>query len=204
VPRWALVSATAAPLLLVGGWTIAASRQPFGYNPIRDTISSLAARGATDRWVMTAALFGLGACYAATGLGLRLAAPAGRVLLVGGGLATMMVAAFPQPVRGNSVAHSIAAAVAFTTLAVWPAGALRREPESPLTSTRAAIPAVVAMITLLIWFTLELHGSHRGLAERAAALSEAAWPLAVIVGARYARSVRHGARDAATSSAGAA
>ena len=75
VPWWALASSGAAPLLLVGGWTIAAGRQPAGFDSVRDTISALAARGATDRWIMTAALAGLGACYAVTGLGLR---PAGR------------------------------------------------------------------------------------------------------------------------------
>ena len=98
---------------------MAATRQPRGYNPIRDTISSLAARGATDRWVMTAALLAVGVCYVVTGAGLRPARRAGRMALMGGGVATMMVAAFPQPVRGNGVGHTIAATIAFTR---WPSG----------------------------------------------------------------------------------
>jgi hypothetical protein len=41
-------------------------------------------------------------------------------------------------------------------------------------------------VGLLTWFTLELHGSHRGMAERGAALAEVMWPLVVAVGARQA------------------
>ena len=38
---WA--SATAAPVALIGGWTLAATRQPEAYDATRDTISALAA-----------------------------------------------------------------------------------------------------------------------------------------------------------------
>ena len=75
IPWWALASAGAAPVLLVGGWTLADALQPPGYDPVRDTISALAALGATDRWVMTSALAGLGACHVVTALGLRPARP---------------------------------------------------------------------------------------------------------------------------------
>jgi hypothetical protein len=53
VPWWGTVSSAAAPVLLVGGWTAAAALQPH-FDQIADTVSSLAAPGATDRWVMTA------------------------------------------------------------------------------------------------------------------------------------------------------
>ncbi len=187
VPWWALLSAGAAPLLLVGGWTIAAGRQPAGFDSIRDTISSLAALGATDRWIMTSALAGVGACYAVIGFGLRPAGRFGRALLVGGGLGTALVAAFPQPVRGNGVSHTIAATVAFTALAAWPLLAARRRTPVALLSRRASVTAAVVMSGLLLWFVFEVNGSHRGLAERAAALSEALWPLFVVVSGRLAR-----------------
>jgi hypothetical membrane protein len=183
VPLWAAVSAGAAPLLLVGGWSLAASRQPAGFDSVQDTISALAARGATDRWIMTTALAGLGACYAVSSLGLRRARPAGRVLLFGGGVATVLVAAFPQPADGNSVAHTIAATVAFTSLAVWPVLAARPHLSS-LLHWRAALPAAVVMCGLVLWFVLEAGGTHRGLAERSAALAEALWPLLVVVSSR--------------------
>jgi hypothetical protein len=186
VPWWALASAGVAPILLVGGWTIAAGRQPAGFDSIRDTISSLAALGATDRWIMTSALAGLGASYAVTGFGLRPAGRFGRSLLVGGGLGTLLVAAFPQPVRGNGVSHTIAATLAFTALGAWPVFAARRRTAVPLLTRRASVTATVVMFGLLLWFVLEINGSHRGLAERAAALSESLWPLLVVVSSRLA------------------
>jgi hypothetical membrane protein len=187
---WAVASAAVAPFVLVGGWTLAASRQPRGYNPVRDTISSLAARGATDRWLMTAALLAVGVCYVVTGAGLRPARGAGRIALMGGGVATVMVAAFPQPVRGNGVSHTIAATIAFTALATWPVLAVRRRSGAPVLSLAAGVSATVVIVGFLAWFTLEIHGSHRGIAERGAALAEVMWPLVVAVGARHAHLAR--------------
>jgi hypothetical membrane protein len=180
---WTVLSASAAPLLLVGGWTLAAGRQPVGYDSIRDTISSLAAKGATDRWIMTTALAGVGACYVISGVGLRPAKRGGRALLVGGGVATMLVAAFPQPVRGNSVAHTVTATVAFTALGVWPTLAACRRSRAPLLARGISVTATLTMLGLLTWFVLEAHGSHRGLAERAGAFAEALWPLLVVISA---------------------
>ena len=180
IPWWALASAAAAPVLLIGGWTIAALQQPHGYNAVSDTISSLAAQGATDRGVMTTALAGLGACYVFTAVGLRPARFAGRLVLAFGGTATLLVAAFPQPVRGNSIAHSVVAAFAFTALAAWPVFAARHRPCAPLLTHLACGAATVFMLGLVLWFVFELHAGHRGLAERAAAGMESLWPLAVI------------------------
>jgi len=184
-----MASAGAAPIILVGGWTIAAGRQPAGFDSIRDTISSLAALGAGDRWIMTTALAGLGACYAVTGLGLRPARRAGRIALIGGGLATMLVAAFPQPAHGNGVSHTIAATAAFTLLAAWPVLAAHHQ-DAPLLRRGAATSATAVMFGLLLWFVLEANGTHRGLAERSAALAEALWPLLVVMTSRYSGAVR--------------
>jgi hypothetical protein len=144
----------------------------------------LAAQGATDRWVMTAALLAVGVCYVVTAAGLRPVRRAARRALMTGGVATMMVAAFPQPVRGNGLNHTIAATVAFTTLAAWPVLAVGRRTGVPALSLTAAVAATVVMVGFLAWFTLEIHGSHRGIAERGAALAEVVWPLVVAVGAR--------------------
>jgi hypothetical protein len=184
VPWWVVASAGAAPVLLVGGFTLAGALQPRGYNPIRDTISALAARGATDRWVMTSALAGLGACHVVTAAGLRPARLPGRVVLAGGGAATVLVAAFPQPVQGNSVAHTVAAAAAFTALAIWPAFAAPRDGLAPLLTRPVSGAASVILLGLVVWFAAELHGGERGLAERAAAGAQALWPLAVVVSAQ--------------------
>jgi hypothetical membrane protein len=186
IPRWALVSAGAAPVFLIGGWVVAEARQPPGYDPIRDTISALAARGATDRWIMTSALAGLGACQVVTALGLRPARTPGRVVLAAGGVATVLVAAFPQPAHGNSVAHTVAATVAFVALGAWPLAAARRHTRALLLTRPASALASGVLLGLVVWFAVELHGGQRGVAERAAAGAQALWPLAVVVTARRA------------------
>jgi hypothetical membrane protein len=180
----------AAPVLLIGGWTLAASRQPAGYNPVHDTISALAARGAADRWVMSLALMGVGACYAITANGLLGAHLAGRVVLAIGGLATIGVAAFPQPAHGNSSAHTVAATLAFSALAFWPLGIMSIRSGVSLHRPAACAVATVAMAGLVLWFVAEAHAGHRGLAERAAAGVEALWPCAVVISGCLAVRVR--------------
>jgi hypothetical protein len=185
VPWWGLVSSAAAPVLLVGGWTVAAGLQPGSFDAVAGTISALAAEGAADRWVMTLALAGVGACHVITGLALRPASPAGRLVLMSGGAATVLVAAFPETAgEGGSLPHTFWAAVGFVALAVWPLAALRRGPAGP-GCLRPAVCASAAgvLLGLLVWFGAELISGGRqvGLAERVLAGAEAVWPLAVVL-----------------------
>jgi hypothetical protein len=103
VPWWGLFSSGAAPVLMVGGWTVATSLQPRSVDPVAETVSELAAVGAAERWVMTATFLAVGLCYIATGLALRSAGAAGRLILVAGAGVGMLVAAFPQPADGGSL-----------------------------------------------------------------------------------------------------
>ena len=96
IPWWAVAAAGAAPVLLIGGFFGAAAVQPASYNPVRDTISELAAQGATDSWVMTSAIAGVGFCYLIAAIGLQPARRAGRVLLAAGGMATLLIADVPS------------------------------------------------------------------------------------------------------------
>jgi len=184
IPWWALASSVGAPLFLGGGLAVAQALQPSEYDPIRDTISALAALGATDRWVMTSALAGLGLCHVITAAGLRPVRDVGRLVLAGGGVATVTVAVFPQPAHGNSVAHTVAATIAFISLATWPLFAAQKKSHPPLLRRSSAIVASVGMLGLVAWFALEIHGGQRGLSERAAAGAQALWPLAVVITTR--------------------
>ena len=192
VPWWGVVSSAAAPVLLVGGWTAAARLQPRSFSAITDTISALAADGATDRWVMTAALAGVGTCHVLTGLALRPASPAGRLILMTGGAATVLVAANPEPAGGGgSVPHTVWAAVGFIALAVWPLAARKRGPAVP-PGLRPGVSAAAAgvLLGLLVWFGAELIGGGRqvGLSERVLAGAQAVWPLAVVLSCRRSQS----------------
>lgn len=167
---WVLVSSATAPVSLIGGWSIAASRQPSGYDQVRDTISALAAHGATDSWIMTVALAVLGLCHAATAGGLTEAGIAARALLALGGAATMTVAALPQPDAG----HVPAAAVGFLALALWPAA-------SQVPGRGVGLVMTAVLLVLLGWLAVELHGGDLiGVSERMLAGAEALCPLAVV------------------------
>lgn len=172
-------------MLLIGGWTIAAALQPAHFDPVTQTISALAARGAADRWVMTLALAGVGACYVTTALALRRAALPGRLLLVAGGIATIVVAANPLPAGGGgSLPHGLAAAAGFVAMATWPACGWRRTRQVPGSlGPAASAGAALVLLGLLGWFAAELwtEGAQIGLAERAIAAAEATWPLAVVL-----------------------
>ncbi|MFF5181175.1 DUF998 domain-containing protein [Micromonospora sp. NPDC000316] len=195
VPRWALLSAGGAPLFLVGGWTVAQAAQPDGFDPVRQTISALAATDADNRWIMTVGLAGLGLCHLLTALGLVTAAPAGRGLLALGGLATLVLVVFPQRPDG-SITHVVAAALAFGALAVWPALAVPWRSTRPVGRdqhgpgrhgpTRWAALAVTALLLgLLGWFAVEYFtdGAWIGLTERLVAAAEAVVPLAAVLAA---------------------
>ena len=169
--NWVLVSSAAAPLALIGGWTLAQTRQSGGFDPVTDTISALAARAADDRWIMTVGLFVLGVCHVVTAAGLTEAAPSGRILLALGGAATIVVAASPQP----AAAHIPAATVGFVVLALWPAFAA-------LPDQRSGMVVTAVMLVLLAWLGVELReGNQLGLSERLLAGFQALWPLYVVL-----------------------
>jgi hypothetical membrane protein len=190
VPGWGVLPAAGAPVLLVGGWTVAAALQPGSFSQVADTISALAAYGAADRWVMTAALLGVGACYVLTALALRPAAAPGRLLLAAGGVATVLVAANPETAgRGGSWPHTLAAAAGFIALAAWPLLS-RRGPSAPALLRPAACAAASAvLVALLVWFGAELisGGGQTGLAERMLAGAQSLWPFAVILTSYHSR-----------------
>lgn len=201
VPRWAVISSATAPVLLVGGWTVAAARQRPGFDPVRESISALAAVDADSRWMMTAALAGVGVCHLVTATGLRPAATPGRVLLGVGGAGTLAVSAFPLPAdHARSAAHAVAAAVAFGALGAWPAFSADgrgwpafRAGGRGWTGERGrgvswglrrpvALGAAATLLGLIGWFVSQLGGgSLLGLTERLAAGAQALWPFVVVM-----------------------
>jgi hypothetical protein len=185
VPWWGVASSAAAPVALIGGWTIAADLQPGSFDAVSRSISTLAAYGATDRWVMTLALLVVGCCDVVTGLALYQAAPAGRLLLMAGGLSGMLVAASPQPAGGGlSVSHVTGATIGCVVMTIWPAAGRRREPSAPAAlRPPAAMCAAAAMSVVGVWFSLELltGGGQIGLAERVLTGAQTTWPLAVML-----------------------
>jgi hypothetical protein len=181
VPSWVLLSSGCAPVLLIGGWTIAASLEGQDYDPVTQTISVLAAYGTRGFWVMTGALLALGACHLLTAWGLRAAATAGRVALGAGGVSAWAVVLLPAPSSGGSLRHGTMAAVGFILLALWPVLAVNGGGTAPW-GLRPA-PSVMATALMALggaWFLIEMHRHGvTGVAERVVTTAQSVWPFVV-------------------------
>lgn len=194
VPWWGIASSAVPPVALAAGWTIAASLQLRPYDPVADTVSALAGTGATDRWVMTLAFVLAGVCEIITGLALRPARMAGRAILVAGGVAGVLVAAYPVHMgEGAPAAHILWAVTGLTALAVWPLAASSSGPAVPWPlRPEVSVPVAVLLVALLALFGFELvtSGGMTGLAERVLGEAQAAWPFAAVMACCHPVSVK--------------
>jgi hypothetical membrane protein len=190
VPWWGVASAVAAPVLMIAGWSVAAGLQPRPVDPVAETVSALAAVGAADRWVMTLTFVLVGACDVITALALRPARTPGRLILLAGAVAGMLIAAYPEhPGTSYPVPHMICAAIGGAGVVAWPAGAWRPGPWAPWALRPAVSAVAVAVLFILaVWFGVELvsFGDQAGLAERVFGAAQALWPLLVVASCRRA------------------
>jgi hypothetical membrane protein len=182
-----------APVILIGGWTLAADLQPVPFNAVQRSISALGAVGMPYRWVIALALLGVGVCHATTGIALRPAAEGGLALLVLGGISSILIAVNPQPSGGGSLAHETFSLVGVVVMTIWPVAAVRRESGAPFGLRPVAAAAITGVtLALLVWFSIELfHGPELGLAERTVTADQSIWPLLVVLSVLAARQRAH-------------
>jgi hypothetical membrane protein len=190
VPGWAVASAALSPVLLTAGWLVAGALQPASYDPIRKTVSVLAGHAGTDRWIMTGTLFLVGGCHLVTAAGLAAVRVPARVLLIVAGMASIGIAASPEPVVGSTPQHLAWTALGAVTIAVWPAFVAQRASARPLLlSTRGSAAVTVVFVALLGWLVIETQGgSDLGLAERLSSSVQTSWPFIVAVALRRSTS----------------
>jgi hypothetical membrane protein len=187
VARWTLVTAVLAPTSLVAAWFVAGFVQHGHYDPISQTISVLAERSASDRWIMTVGLYMLGACQILTAAGLSVGRRPARILLAAGGLTGLGVAAFPQSSHGSANTHLIFATASVSLLAIWPATIGVRGPSRPLVlSVRGSLIVTAVFVGLLAWLYAAAHGGGAlGVAERVDTAIANSWPLVVVIAIRH-------------------
>jgi hypothetical membrane protein len=183
MPWWGLVSSVLAPVILISGWATAAELQPQPFDAVHRSISALGAEGMPYRWVIAVALVGVGVCHATTGLALRSAAEPGRILLVIGGISSILIGLNPQGEHGGSLPHEAFSLLGVVVMTIWPIAAMRRDPGAPFGLRPVAAYATTAVtLATLLWFTLELfNGPQLGLAERTVTTDQSIWPLVVVV-----------------------
>jgi hypothetical membrane protein len=186
IPRWALISAGAAPIALLATAVVARTLATADYNPVRQTLSVLAAAGRSE-WVMTVGIGFSAACLVVTGLGLVMVRPAARFVLATGGLFGVGVALFP--VTEAATVHLATTCISAFLLALWPAVAMTKEKHAPfIMRTPVALSASIALFVLLGWTVFETQGgSLLGIAERVTVLAELVWPAIVVAAVRFRR-----------------
>lgn len=184
VRRPALVSSALAPVFFIGGTVVAELLSP-GFDPVRQTISELAAADAPTQVFMTLMFVLTGVSHLVTAVfapGLWLP---GRIALGLAGAALFAVAAFPLPAEGSSPEHRLAAMAGFVLLALWPVLSMRFGRHYPwlLRPTGAVLStlAVGACCVAFAWIEAQPDATMVGLAERVAAYLESAWPAVVVL-----------------------
>jgi hypothetical protein len=181
------MSAILSPLVLTVGWLVAGRLQPPSYNPIRQTVSVMAGHDGTDRWVMTAALLAVGACYVITAAGLRAVGWWARLMLIVAGACSFGIAASPEPAGGPSAVHLTFTGVGAVMIATWPAVAAWGGPRRHfLLTARGCAIVTASFLAMLAWTVVETHGGpDLGLAERLTASVQTTWPFIVAVLLRW-------------------
>ena len=183
VRRPAIVSAALAPVFFVGGTLVAELLSP-GFDPVRQTISELAAVDAPTQLFMTLMFVLTGVCHLVTAAYAPGPWLPGRIALGLAGVALFAVAAFPLPSEGSSPEHRLAAMAGFVLLALWPVLSMRVGRQYPwlLRPAGAVLSTLVVGATCVAfaWIEAQPDATLVGLAERIAAYLESAWPAVVV------------------------
>jgi hypothetical membrane protein len=184
IERPAFVAAIFGPIQSVLGWTIAGALW-VGYDPVRQTISDLAANESPVQGIMSA-FFVLGgiltliaAVYAKT-----FAMP-GRVALFVAAICTFGLTIFPTPLVGYSLWHRIFAISSFVLSAGWHLFAMRTRKDAPwILKPPAAIIGTALQTALALWFLstwTDPNATDVGVWERIVAVSQSLYVSVVVI-----------------------
>lgn len=180
----ALYAAYIGPFQSAAGWLIAGSMWP-GYDPVRQTISDLAANESPVQLIMSA-FFVLGGVLTliAAIYGRTLAMP-GRVALFIAAICTFGLTIFPTPLIGYSIEHRVFAIASFVLSAGWPLLAMRKRADAPwIIRPTASIIGTALQTVLALWFLsswTDPTNTTVGVWERVVAVSQALYVSVVLV-----------------------
>ncbi len=180
----ALYAAYIGPFQSAAGWLIAGSMWP-GYDPVRQTISDLAAHESPVQLIMSS-FFVLGGVLTliAAIYGRTLAMP-GRVALFVAAICTFGLTIFPTPLIGYSIEHRVFAIASFVLSAGWPLLAMRKRADAPwIIRPTASIIGTALQTVLALWFLSSWTDPTNmtvGVWERVVAVSQALYVSVVLI-----------------------
>jgi hypothetical membrane protein len=180
----ALFAATIGPIQSVLGWVIAGSLWP-GYDPIRKTISDLAADDSPVQWIQSSFFVLGGTLSLLAAIFARSLAMPGRVIIFLGGLATYGFTYFTTPSQdGHSDMHRYFAIVSFVLFSAWPIFSMRLSKQYPWVLRPAgAIVATIGFTIISLWFLstwTNPDANNVGLVERVIATAQTTY-LSVVI-----------------------
>lgn len=182
--RLAFLVAIIGPIQSVLGWTIAGALWP-GYDPVRQTISDLAANESPVQWIMSAFFVLGGVLTLIVSIEAKTLAMPGRVALFLAAIATFGLTIFPTPLIGYSLWHRIFAITSFVLSAAWPLLAMRRRKDAPwVIRPTASIVGTAAQTVLALWFLsswTDPAATDVGVWERVVAVSQALYVSVVVI-----------------------
>ena len=184
IGRPALFAATIGPVQSVLGWVIAGSLWP-GYDPIRKTISDLAADDSPVQWIQSSFFVLGGTLSLLAAIFARSLAMPGRVIIFLGGLATYGFTYFTTPSQdGHSDMHRYFAIASFVLFSAWPIFSMRLSKQYPWVLRPAgAIVATIGFTIISLWFLstwTSPDANNVGLVERVIATAQTAY-LSVVI-----------------------
>ncbi len=180
----AFVAAIIGPIQSVLGWVIAGSLWP-GYDPVKQTISDLAANESPVNWIMASFFVFGGTLTLIASIYARTLALPGRVALFLSAICTYGLTIFPTPLIGYSLMHRIFAIASFVLSAGWPILAMRFRKDAPwLIKPAASIIGTVLQTVLALWFLstwTDPSATTVGVWERVVAVSQSLYISAVVI-----------------------
>jgi hypothetical membrane protein len=174
------LAATSPVLFLLGGLAAGAAQPPGAYDAIGQTVSTLAGRGAADRWIMAAVLATMGVIYLLVAVGLRGVTRSARLVLGVGGIAAVVAALAAQPVHGSSTVHMAATVTAVVAFVLWTLPLAADRTLDP-GLRRGSLVAAAVLTAGLAWLCAQAwtDGTWLGMAERVLILAQTVWPIRV-------------------------
>ncbi|NDH65791.1 MAG: DUF998 domain-containing protein [Microbacteriaceae bacterium] len=184
VGKPALVAAIIGPIQSAGGWLIAGSLW-VGYDPVRQTISDLAADESPVKAIMSSFFVFGGLLTLLVAFYARTFAMPGRIALFVSALCTFGLTIFPTPLVGYSIWHRIFAISSFVLSAGWPLLAMRARRDAPwILRPTATIIGTAAQTALALWFLstwTDPNATDVGVWERIVAVSQAMYVSVVVI-----------------------
>lgn len=180
----ALFAATLGPVQSVLGWVISGALWP-GYDPIRKTISDLAADDSPVQWIQSSFFILGGTLSLIAAIYARSFAMPGRVVIFLGGLATYGFTYFTTPSQdSSSELHRVFAIISFVLFSAWPLFSMRISGSYPwVLRPVGAIVATLGFTVISLWFLstwTNPDATNVGLVERIIATAQTTYLSAVI------------------------